>query len=321
MLQRGMLPAKRAPADRQIVLLFNSRFGWPFGHPPLPPGFELSTNLRLFHEARAVVFHLPSLGNIDHLEKPEGQLWVARWKECEAHPIFSRAADPEFMSRFDLTISHHLDADVLNTYFNPRTYRDGELQLRAEPRPKSGFAAIFMSGTMDVSGRTRYLSELMRHMPVSSFGRLLRNQRVRPDRGRPTRLETIGGFKFTLAFENAIAEDYVTEKFYDPLCAGSVPVYLGAPNVDRLAPSTDSYIDVSDFPGPRELAERLLELDADDEQYGTYFDWKRRPFQPEFLARTERQQMDPFWRLCELIADPNLATSAGDQRSVLPSLQ
>jgi hypothetical protein len=322
MLQRGILPAKHAPADREIILIYNSKFGWPdFDPPPPPPGFELSTDLRLFHEARGIIFHIPSLGNIDRLEKPEGQLWAARWKECEAHPKFSRLADPEFMSRFDLTGSHRLDADVFNGYFNPRYYEHGESRLRSEPRPKSGLAAVFISGTMDHSGRTQYLAELMKHMPVSSYGRLLRNQRLRPDRGRSTRLETIGGFKFTLAFENAIAEDYVTEKFYDPLCLGSVPVYLGAPNVDRLAPSKDCYIDVRDFSGPRQLAERLLELDADDEEYRKYFDWKRRPFQPEFRALIEMQAKHPLERLCELIADRTNSTAAGEKRPALPSVQ
>ena len=322
MLQRGMLRARRAPADRDIILIYNGRFGWPDRSPPAPPpGFELSTDLRLFNEARAVIFHIPSLGNIDHLEKPEGQLWVARWKECEAHARFSRAADREFMSRFDLTLSHRLNADVLNGYFNLRLYENGESQLRVEPRSKHGLAAIFMSGTLDVSGRTRYLSELMRHMPVSSYGRVLRNQRVRPDRGRPTLLETIGRFKFTLAFENAIAEDYVTEKFYDPLYAGSVPVYLGAPNVERLAPAKDCYIDVRDFSGPRELAERLLELDADDEEYRKFFEWKRRPIQPEFRALIEMQAKEPLERLFELIADRPRTTRTGEERPAQPSLQ
>jgi hypothetical protein len=320
-LQRGLVPAKRPPADRQIILFFNSKFGWPPRRAPLPPGYQFSSDLRLFRAARAVIFHLPSLGNIDHLEKREGQIWVAWWKECEAHPKFSRAADPEFMSRFDLTVSHRLNADVFNGYFSPRDYEHCEPQLRAEPRPKTGLAAIFMSGTMDVSGRTRYLSELMRHMPVNSYGRVLRNQRVQPDRGKPTRLETIGRFKFTLAFENAIGEDYVTEKFYDPLYAGSVPVYLGAPNVDRLAPAKDCYIDVTSFSGPRDLAARLLQLNEDDEEYAKYFDWKRRPFEAEFRARMDMQAKQPMERLGELVADHPRSARRAEERPALPSLQ
>ena len=42
----------------------------------------------------------------------------------------------------------------------------------------------------------------------------------------------------------------MTEKFYDPLLTGSVPVYLGAPNVAEHAPAAQCYIDVRDFAGP-----------------------------------------------------------------------
>lgn len=39
-------------------------------------------------------------------------------------------------------------------------------------------------------------------------------------------------FMMTATFENDVAEDYVTEKLYQPLLAGSLPVNAGAPNVD-----------------------------------------------------------------------------------------
>src|SRR5204863_10198514 len=105
-----------------------------------------------------------------------------------------------------------------------------EAMLRTPPRPKRELAALFMSATRETSGRTAYAAELMRHMEVHSYGSLLRNRRLRDDRGGATKLETIASYRFTLAFENALEEDYVTEKLYDPLVAGSVPVYLGAPD-------------------------------------------------------------------------------------------
>ncbi|KAJ3338499.1 4-alpha-L-fucosyltransferase [Gonapodya sp. JEL0774] len=37
-------------------------------------------------------------------------------------------------------------------------------------------------------------------------------------------------FKFTLAIDNTLEPDYVTEKLFDPLRAQTLPVYLGAPN-------------------------------------------------------------------------------------------
>src|SRR5262249_12243128 len=125
-LQRGMLPAKRSHEDSDLILFFNSMFGELYP-PSVPAGWVVSTDLRRFREARAVVFHVPSLGSIERLRKPPGQRWVAWWMECDQH--FPQVADPEFMSRFDLTMSYRLDADVFSPYFNFRWRDDGEPEL------------------------------------------------------------------------------------------------------------------------------------------------------------------------------------------------
>jgi hypothetical protein len=121
------------------------------------------------------------------------------------------------------------------------------------------------------------------------------------DRGRATRLAVIAGYKFTLAFENAIARDYVTEKFFDPLIAGSVPVYLGAPNVAELAPADHCFIDVTDFRSPQDLAEYLLALDEDDAAYGEYLAWKRKPLRPDFMRLVDEHREHAFVRLCKAV--------------------
>jgi hypothetical protein len=308
LLQRGMLPTKKLDGGSQLILMFNSMFGDHYLPPTLPVGFELSTDLRRFREARVVVFHIPSLGRIERLRKPLGQQWVAWWMECDQH--LPRLADRAFMSRFDLTMSYHLDADLFLPYFHFRQYSDGEQRLRAEPHPKHGLAALFMSGPFDKSGRTAYAAELMRHMPVSSYGRVLRNRRLTRDHGESTKRNIIAGFKFTLAFENAIATDYVTEKLYEPLAMGSVPVYLGAPNADRLAPTPDCYIDVTHFPEPKSLAEYLLELDRDEDAYRRHLAWKGQSFRPEFQAILDMQPTHFLVRLCELLRRTGLDSRA-----------
>ena len=53
-------------------------------------------------------------------------------------------------------------------------------------------------------------------------------------------------YKFTLCLENAIFPGYVTEKIFDALFAGSIPIYYGAPDITELIPN-DSFIDIRDF--------------------------------------------------------------------------
>ncbi len=60
------------------------------------------------------------------------------------------------------------------------------------------------------------------------------------------KFETIKNYKFTLCFENTVFPGYVTEKIFDALFAGSVPVYYGAPDIKQFIPD-DVFIDVRDF--------------------------------------------------------------------------
>jgi glycoprotein 3-alpha-L-fucosyltransferase len=67
---------------------------------------------------------------------------------------------------------------------------------------------------------------------------------------------------FSLAFENSQYPDYVTEKFFQMLQAGSVPVVIGAPNVGEFAPSPKSFLylgSLEDVPAVVERMKHLME--------------------------------------------------------------
>lgn len=88
-------------------------------------------------------------------------------------------------------------------------------------------------------------------------------------------------YKFYLSFENSNHRQYITEKLYlnayghNDLNHLLVPIVMGAPKSDyeQLAPPA-SYIHVDDFGSPKELADYLKLLDADDATYYSYFRWK-----------------------------------------------
>lgn len=288
-------------SDRNVILFFNGMWGRPPDFPvdELPGDCEITTDRRYIRDADAVVFHIPSLGSLNRVKKFPAQLWVAWSMECEAH--YPMLLDRNFMSRFDLTMTYHRHADVVVPYYGP------ELRhlLTTPPKPKNRhkLAVFFASGRSDRSGRIAYVRELMRYIDVHSYGRQLRNRWLALDKGRATKLETIADYKFTLSFENAVAPDYVTEKFFDPLIVGSVPVYLGAPNVAEFAPGNRCYIDVSELEGPKALAEYLTALNENDAAYQEYLAWKQRPLRSGFLELLDGQRTHPFVHLCNRIRD------------------
>lgn len=68
-------------------------------------------------------------------------------------------------------------------------------------------------------------------------------------------------FRFGLCYENMIgAPGYVTEKIFDCLRAGAVPVYLGAPNISDYV-DEEAYIDRRRFDNDEQLIEYLLGVD------------------------------------------------------------
>ena len=297
---------------QRLVLFYNTLWDQPLDYPEadIPDGYVLTTDRRLAPIATAVVFHLPSLQLTRHLKKRPGQLWVAWSMECEANyaPFLSSRG---FLKLFDLSMTYHLKAEVVVPYVRPE-FLD---MLRAPALPKvPGYLAnAFISSGLNASGRVEYLQELMHHLDVHSYGQVLNNRRLNADAGLPTKLDTIARYPFTLAFENAIAPDYVTEKFFDPLLAGSVPVYLGAPNIEAFAPGDRCFINVADFANPEALADYLSALVQDPERYQQYFEWKTRPFRAAFVQLAEQQRAHVFVRLCQAIEARVQSSGVDDQ--------
>jgi len=267
----------------------------------LPERCVIITDRCVMDEAAAVVFHLPTLPpglfTGGEIEKKSGQVWVAWYMECEAH--YPQLDDPVFMSRFDLTMSHRQEADIFSPYLPPDF---GELSLKPVPEKEPGkIVNAFISSHINKSGRVQYLIRMMRVLDIHSYGKIIPNMPAGDDYGHRFKLDTISSYKFTIAFENAIARDYVTEKFYDPLIAGSVPVYLGAPNIRDFAPGENCFIDASEWEDPESLARHILDLSGDEASYRSYFEWKKKPFPPKFARLIELKKVHHFVRLCRRI--------------------
>jgi hypothetical protein len=143
----------------------------------------------------------------------------------------------------------------------------------------------------------------MRYVKVDSFGKVLRNRTETTAPGWEGRVAVMGRYKFTLAFENSVSRDYVSDKFFDPLTVGSVPVYRGTADVAELAPHPDCYIDARDFAGPAELGRYLAALDRDDVAYSHYHQWRVDGLAPTFVAHLSRLRESAWAQLVRRVVD------------------
>lgn len=122
--------------------------------------------------------------------------------------------------------------------------------------------------------RKRFVEGLAKIKSIDLYGKgwdTDRNESVRsvykglvPADGK---LDTLAKYKFTLCFENAIFPGYVTEKLFDALLAGSVPVYLGDPYIFESVPN-NTFVDARTFKNITDLHQYLDDMPEDIyEQY------------------------------------------------------
>ena len=268
--------------------------------PAVAAHLRLTTDRASFPEADVVIYPMPTWGKRLPIARARTTQVRVLWSQ-ESAVHYPKLINTAYVAEFDLQMTYRLDSDIPIPYLSPDLFSpDIFHQLPSVPAldarcnvPISAWA----SSRSDRCGRDRYLLELMEHVPVHSYGRVGHNCDLANDDGWDSKMATIGDYRFTIAFENSIATDYVTEKFFQPLVAGSVPIYRGAPNVADFAPAPDSYIDADRFDGPASLAHFLRSMsDADYLRYhewrahGPTEEWRRRfaPYATHGLVRLAR---------------------------------
>ena len=74
-------------------------------------------------------------------------------------------------------------------------------------------------------------------------------------------------YKFSICYENCSSNGYITEKLFDSFFSGCVPIYLGAPNVEKYIP-LNCFIDFRDFNNYEDLYVYITSMsDAEYENY------------------------------------------------------
>jgi hypothetical protein len=139
----------------------------------------------------------------------------------------------------------------------------------------------FVYSNPDCKRRIKFFRKLSKYKKVDSGGRILNNIGYFV----PNKIEFLSKYKFTIAFENGEYPGYTTEKLFEPMLAGSVPIYWGNPQV-RKDFNTKSFINSYDFKNDDELIDRIIEIDQDDELYLQILN------EPYFINNTVNQYVD-----------------------------
>jgi len=148
------------------------------------------------------------------------------------------------------------------------------------PREKRIPVIGWMSKDCVLRERINVLVEISKHFPVFSMGRC--EQNIAPPPDDPGRLGDFGDqqktkaqYMFYYALENGIqCPHYMTEKIWDALSRGSIPIYIGWDGIEEYIPSKDAVIDLRDFSSPAELSAKLTEIATNDAAYAKAHEWR-----------------------------------------------
>jgi len=113
--------------------------------------------------------------------------------------------------------------------------------------------------------------------------------------------EAIAKYMFNMAFENSIEDGYVTEKPFDALVAGTIPVYLGdAEHLRALLPHPKAAIFIADF-GDNFTAmhEHLNNLMNNETAYEDLRSWRKTFNFAEWARTRPLLQKSWFCRICD----------------------
>ncbi|KAK4424194.1 Glycoprotein 3-alpha-L-fucosyltransferase A [Sesamum alatum] len=196
---------------------------------------------------------------------------------------------------YSVVMTTSLSSDVPVGYFSWAEY---DIMAPVQPKNESALAAAFISNCGARNFRLQALVALEKaNVTIDSYGSCHRNRD-----GRVDKVKTLERYKFSLAFENCNEEDYVTEKFFQSLIAGSVPVVVGAPNIQDFAPSPGSVLHIKDAKDVDSVAKRMKYLAENPSAYNESLRWKFEGPSDSFKALVDMAAVHSSCRLCIFLA-------------------
>ena len=292
-------------SGKKMMLLFNSKpdLELSLKKEDVPSDWVITTDRRYLQEADVVVFHIPYL--IQELEKdivkPEKQIWVGWYMEAENK--YPELRNPEVTDLFDIWMSYKNEANVTYPFYKYDYINLFTQQLLRKPELNK--ALMVSSNTIYENTQQEYLKELMEYIEFDSYYDDLGPICQREPDYHQEKQNSYRSHKFVIAFEEFADADYVTDKFYDTLLAGAVPIYLGAPNIEEFAPGDNCFVDVRQFESPKSLADFIKKCYEDEQLYAKFFGWRNQPLRQSFLNKINEQKEHPLVRLCRKVDEIN----------------
>eukprot|EP01133_Synstelium_polycarpum_P004397 gene4397-5146_t len=233
-------------------------------------------------------------------QKEVGQKFINFGFEHEEY--FPIQMEPGYVRHLDANSTYRQSSEVHITFtcswgMGANGHIDNFKEAQVKPFSAKEKAIGFMSSNCGGGGaiyRTEYIKELMKLLKVDGLGECLHTKDLDPEDSIPVfgdlgksmsiKERILSKYMFSFAFENNNKTDYVSEKVYTSLLSGSLPLYMGAPNIDEYVPR-NSIIKTDSFKSASDLAKYLKYLMGNETAYNEYFEWKTEPYPQSFIDK------------------------------------
>jgi len=270
-----------------------------------------------------IIFHMSNLhwGYPEYYKipqsKPEGQVWIAACGEPFDRPggvDCSLLNDTTVMKNFDYTSTFSLGSDF-PAIQDPIIESVMRLDI-PDFASRGPELATMVFSDCHAGGREEWATKLMKSFEdrgrgdaVLSYGGCMHNAQEPAcdgdqEAGLPGSyhrwINRCGSRPFKIVMENIQEPWYVSEKIWDALAEGAIPVYWGGSEVKRWMPE-GSFLDVSDFPSTNALVDKMLSFTEAD--FAAAYAWKTQP-------ASEWEGWMKAWRLSHYTLVPRLCEAA-----------
>uniref|UniRef100_A0A672JNP9 Fucosyltransferase n=1 Tax=Salarias fasciatus TaxID=181472 RepID=A0A672JNP9_SALFA len=246
-------------------------------------GCTITIDRRLYSQAHAVLIAHRDVINIGDWSlpqesRPPGQKWI--WFNVYAPSNSLRLW--EYEGLYNLTLTYREDSDIALPvgYVIPNAFLDDfpmasfayRLDTSSTSSPRPGFVSWVVSHWGENLERVSLYKHLKEYIQIDVFGGV--GTPIPP--GKETVVELIRQYRFYLAFENSQYTDYITEKLWNAVQGGAIPVVLGPSrkNYERFLPP-EAFIHVDDFPTVWDLARYLLVVKDSPSLIELHLSWRR----------------------------------------------
>ncbi|XP_030021645.2 alpha-(1,3)-fucosyltransferase C [Manduca sexta] len=180
---------------------------------------------------------------------------------------------------------------------------DDELKMKLRTKTKA--SAWFVSNCYTVNRREEYVENIKKQLSLYNltldiYGECGSLQCPKNIMSRCLK-HLQHNYYFYFAFENALNEDYLTEKVLHALNYNTVPVVLSGVDYSRFLPP-GSFLDALAL-GPEKLAKSMYDIIQNPTLYYKFFRWRN---YYSFHLRHESPNTDDYCHFCAMANDDNL---------------